>query len=64
MQSDGRGRYVSPDSTGRPADHESLNPETREFSGSSVGNLRGVPVGYRDAAEAYFRRLAEEQKRK
>lgn len=64
MQSDGRGRYVSPDSTGLPADHESLNPETREFSGSSAGNLRGVPVGYRDAAEAYFRRLAEEQKRK
>lgn len=64
MQSDGRGRFVAPDSGDIPGGPESLDPETREFSGSSAGNLRGVPVGYRDAAEAYFRRLAEERKSK
>ncbi|MBX3440831.1 MAG: hypothetical protein KF774_00390 [Planctomyces sp.] len=61
MQSDGRGRGIAPEGVALPADNESLNPESRRFSGSSGGQLRGVPVGYRDAAEAYFRRLAEER---
>lgn len=38
---------------------ETLNPETRDSTGSAAGNLRGVPVPYRAAAEAYFRRMAE-----
>jgi hypothetical protein len=62
MQSDGHGRFVGGDEPGDTADHESIDPVTRQNSGSSAGNLRGVPVGYRDAAEAYFRRLSEEAK--
>jgi hypothetical protein len=40
---------------------ETINPAAREPSQSGVGGMRGVPVGYRDQAEAYFRRLAEEK---
>jgi hypothetical protein len=57
---EGRGQLLNADAGDLPTDAESLNPATRESSGSSTGALRGVPVGYRDAAEAYFRRLNEE----
>jgi hypothetical protein len=40
---------------------EAINPEGREPSQTGVGGMRGVPVGYRDEAEAYFKRLAEEK---
>jgi hypothetical protein len=40
---------------------ETLEPEARAATASASGNLRGVPVGYRDQAEAYFQRLAEEK---
>jgi len=55
---DGSGRWapLGGDDAGAA---ETLNPETRESTGSAAGNLRGVPVPYRAAAEAYFRRMAE-----
>ena len=28
---------------------------------SAAGNLHGVPLGYREQAEAYFKRIAKEQ---
>ncbi|HUE13944.1 MAG TPA: hypothetical protein VMR25_07265 [Planctomycetaceae bacterium] len=40
---------------------ETLNPKTRQTSRSAAGNLHGVPLGYRDQAEAYFKRIAKEQ---
>jgi hypothetical protein len=40
---------------------ETLNPATRQTSRSAAGNLHGVPLGYRDQAEAYFKRIAKEQ---
>jgi hypothetical protein len=43
-----------------PGGPESLTPEARDGGRSAAGFLRGVPVGYREQAEAYFRRLAEE----
>jgi hypothetical protein len=38
---------------------ESLDPGAGDGRTTTAGNLRGVPVGYREQAEAYFRRLAE-----
>ena len=40
---------------------ETLNPSTRQSSRSAAGNMRGVPLPYRDQAEAYFKRIAKEQ---
>jgi hypothetical protein len=40
---------------------ETLNPTTRQSSRSAAGNLHGVPLPYRDQAEAYFKRIAKEQ---
>jgi hypothetical protein len=54
----GRGEGVSPD--GSYAEAEVIESESRTSRAGGAGNLRGVPVGYRDQAEAYFRRLAEE----
>jgi hypothetical protein len=45
---------------GDPRGAESLTPTARSGRLTTQGNMRGVPVGYRDQAEAYFRRLAEE----
>ena len=39
---------------------ESLTVEGETRTTNAAGNLQGVPVGYRDQAEAYFQRLAEE----
>ncbi len=47
--------------TRRLARAETLNPATRQTSRSAAGNLHGVPLGYRDQAEAYFKRIAKEQ---
>jgi hypothetical protein len=59
MQGDGRGQWVPIGADDDPRAAETLNPETREGTSSAAGNLRGVPVPYRAAAEAYFRRMAE-----
>ena len=56
---DDRGGWLPFGANDDPRAAESLNPVTREASQSGVGNLRGVPAGYREAAEAYFRRLSE-----
>lgn len=40
---------------------ESLVPESRSLRQGGPQSLRGVPAAYRDQAEAYFRRLAEEK---
>jgi chemotaxis protein histidine kinase CheA len=63
-QADAAGRFVLPGVTGEAASAESLSPNARKPDGLSGANLRGVPVGYRDAAEAYFRRLSEEKSAK
>jgi hypothetical protein len=44
-----------------PAAAESLTPEARASRSGTAGLLRGVPVPYRREAEAYFRRLAEDE---
>ncbi len=60
MQGDGRGEWLPFGNDPLPGAAESLTPDARDSSASGPGGLRGVPVPYRDAAEAYFRRLAEE----
>jgi DNA repair exonuclease SbcCD ATPase subunit len=40
---------------------EAISPETRQSSQSGVGGMRGVPLGYREQAEEYFKRLAEDE---
>jgi hypothetical protein len=40
---------------------EALNPAARQTPRSAAGNLHGVPLGYREQAEAYFKRIAKEQ---
>ena len=54
----GRGRGYG---QGEASSAESINPEARQTTRTGVGSMRGVPVGYRDQAEAYFQRLAEEK---
>lgn len=61
LQGEGRGEWIPFGDERDPRAAESLTPDARESSSSGTGALRGVPVPYRDAAEAYFRRLAEEQ---
>lgn len=41
---------------------ESLTPEARAAMQNAAGNLHGTPVDYRDQAEAYFKRIAEDEK--
>ncbi len=40
---------------------ESLTPGTQRSRGSATGQLRGVPIKYRDQAAAFFERLARER---
>lgn len=40
---------------------ETLNPAARSTSRTAAGNLHGVPLRYRDQAEAYFKRIATGQ---
>ncbi len=56
-----RGTFLPGSVGGERGDSENLTPEARQFGSSSTGNLRGVPVPYRKDAEAYFRRLAEDE---
>lgn len=56
-----RGTFA-PGLSGDPlGEAEVLTPEARAHRATSAGNLRGVPVPYRKDAEAYFRRLAEDE---
>ncbi|QDU42739.1 hypothetical protein Mal52_12060 [Symmachiella dynata] len=57
----GRGSWIPLGEGNDPSEAETLTPDFRAFGSSTVGNLRAVPVGYRAAAEAYFKRLAEEK---
>jgi hypothetical protein len=57
----GRGQWIPLGGGDDARGAETLNPETLESTHSAAGNLRGVPVPYRAAAEAYFRRMAEEK---
>ena len=58
---DGQGKEATV-SSGADADGaESLTPESRSLRKGGPGSLRGVPTPYREQAEAYFRRLAEEK---
>lgn len=41
---------------------ESLTPEARAALQNAAGNLHGTPVDYREQAEAYFKRIAEDEK--
>lgn len=59
LGNDGRGSWVPIGARLDPNVAESLTAESADFGSSAAGNLRGVPVGYRKAAEAYFKRLAE-----
>lgn len=62
MQSNGRGRGPGQgiDANGQ-ASPENLSVSGDRQRAASGQNMRGVPVGYRDQAEAYFKRLAEEK---
>jgi hypothetical protein len=61
QQHQGRHDGSSPDEPSVGA--ELIDAMSRSTEIGGAGNLRGVPVGYRDQAEAYFRRLAEEATR-
>jgi len=64
MQAETTNRFVLPGVAGEKPSDEALSPNSRRPDGMSGSNLRGVPVGYRDAAEAYLRRLSEEKRSK
>lgn len=55
----GRGGSNVREKEGRAA--ESINPTSRQTRHSASGNLNGVPTGYRDQAEAYFKRMAKDE---
>ena len=55
------GRSYRGGGSGQYPGAESITAESDGAAGPAAGNLRGVSVGYREQAEAYFRRLAEEQ---
>jgi hypothetical protein len=57
---DGRGRGRANTAADVADGAESLDPESRAARGGGGGNMQGVPVGYKDQAEAYFRRVAED----
>lgn len=57
-QAKGKG-YQGGSSSSIPA-AESITSDQHSSQHHAAGHLRGVPVVYRDHAEAYFRRLAEE----
>ena len=50
-----------PGSDQMPLGVESLTPGSQGSRGSATGQLRGVPVKYRDQAAAFFERLARER---
>lgn len=60
----GRGQGETPDQDSFGGGPESIDPQSRTGRTTSAGNLRGVPVRYRDQAEAFFKRLAEERNAK
>jgi hypothetical protein len=61
MGQDWNGKFLPGDDGTPAAGAELLTPESREFRSAGAGILRGVPVPYRRDAEAYFRRLAEDE---
>ena len=58
---DGKGAAGASDASGR-AGAESLNPDDTTARGAGATGIPGVPVRFRDLAEAYFRRLADENR--
>lgn len=54
---DGLGRHPDDDSWGTA---EEISADSHEGVWGRAGNLRGVPMDYRDEAEAYFRRLSQQ----
>jgi hypothetical protein len=58
------GRFVGSGAVDAAPVVESLSTGETVTKGQSMPGLRGVPVGYRDAAEAYLRRLSEERRSK
>ena len=56
----GRGPGLNSASDGKTSP-ETLTPAAGSNRAVSGQNMRGVPVGYRDQAEAYFKRLAEDK---
>ncbi len=61
LGADERGSFLPGHDNTPLAGPESINPETRTGRLQSIGILRGVPVPFRPDAEAYFRRLAEDE---
>ncbi|MFV0443602.1 MAG: hypothetical protein ACK5Q5_08525 [Planctomycetaceae bacterium] len=61
LEGNDRGTFLPGRAGGRLRTAEQLTPDARTGSSSAAGNLRGVPVPYRKEAEAYFRRLAEDE---
>jgi hypothetical protein len=58
---DGRGRGRANGAADFAIGSEALDPESRTGNTGGGGNMQGVPVGYKDQAEAYFRRVAEDE---
>ena len=57
----GRGRSESgSDDVSEAA--EVIQADASRYSGGVVGPIPGVPTEYREQAEAYFKRIAEEQR--
>jgi hypothetical protein len=57
----GRGDRTSGRTRDNSRGAEALDAGARQTPRSAIGNLHGVPAGYRDQAEAYFKRLAKEE---
>src|SRR5262249_10065721 len=64
MKGDGKARFTRAGVPGEAPSIESLQSSARFAEGRSSAHLRGVPVGYRDAAEAYLRKLSQENRSK
>ncbi|MEZ6066419.1 MAG: DUF4175 family protein [Planctomycetaceae bacterium] len=60
---DERGGFVPGTFGEDAAAAEQITAEARDGQAGSAGILRGVPVPYRKEAEAYFRRIAEDEAR-
>jgi hypothetical protein len=58
----GRGGLGHSDGSELDLEAESLTPEARAALQNAAGNLHGTPVDYREQAEAYFKRIAEDEK--
>ncbi|QNN21256.1 hypothetical protein HED60_02895 [Planctomycetales bacterium ZRK34] len=50
------------DGAATAGDAETIDPTARTIDAPGAGGVRGVPTPYRDLAERYFRRLAEDSK--